>query len=579
MAIDDEVLDWLSDAAMDADSWHSVDVALRTHDLNGEDLRLRPFTFAFGYILQEGSSSNRSAEPFAPSLAGEGWQFPPALADIEEDDVEAWRDAFNRLVDLPVARSRLGDLLWERKVQPRPDLAAKAACDALLDVAENPAWHVMNRVGCLSRALELTLETRDDVRRRKVVARLTALAEADLQSGGEGPGVPLRALLPLVGLPAHERPMRLDDLLQRVCDRYGEDPFIFDSIADLRSPLLTIEQHDQLRREQVRRWREHAAEAEMMLRVHRLERALELARAHGLRQEADDLRRELGAIRPEDLKLERISSHLEIESQEIEKYLDVFSQAATWRMALHSLAAQSPPGGSPDVLADRVDKQMAEFPIQYLFTKVIIGPDNATAIFRAAEPDAHRRLASAESRAFSARFWSPFCVEILDRIRDRSDRPDHAELTKFFTTDFIEPEVAERLARGLELFWDGQPDESAHVLVPRLERVLREMARQVGIPVVREPRPGREVGGVEMLGVLLRALERAFPDPGWHAYLVNLLADPLGLNLRNVIAHGLHGAVGRLDAALLVQAALLLAVMSPRPADSPATPPPGAARR
>ncbi len=34
------------------------------------------------------------------------------------------------------------------------------------------------------------------------------------------------------------------------------------------------------------------------------------------------------------------------------------------------------------------------------------------------------------------------------------------------------------------------------------------------------------------------------PDEAWHAYLLTLLADPLGLNLRNSNSHGLHGRVG-----------------------------------
>jgi hypothetical protein len=168
------------------------------------------------------------------------------------------------------------------------------------------------------------------------------------------------------------------------------------------------------------------------------------------------------------------------------------------------------------------------------------------------------------------------CARALKRIGARPDRPDRVALTGFFENEFIDVELAERIARAVELYWEDQPDESAHVLVPRLEAVLREMARQVGIPVVREPQPGREIGGVEMLGGLLRELQGAFADQGWHAYLLNLLADPLGLNLGNSIGHGLHGTVGRVDAALLVQAAVLLAGMSARPVEPPPEPPPGA---
>jgi len=577
MTVDREVLGWIGDAVAAADSWESVRAALQARDPDGEDPRLRPFIFAFGYTLHERVSAAReqAGGPFGAMLAGDGWRFPPALSDISDEDVEAWREA-RGAVNRPVAQARLGDLLWERKMQPDPHLAAGAACDGLVSVADNGAWRSMDRVRCLSRALELARETRDNAREVTVVERMIAFAEQDLGSVGGGPGLPLGMLGPLVALPANERPDGLDALLQRVAETYGADPYIIDSVADLRSRLLDDQERHELRREQVRRWREEATIGNGMLRVHRLEQALEIARNYALTQEADELRRELGSISPEELGLEQISAELMIPSAEVERFLLSFHEAPSWRDALRALAAQGPPGGSPQELAEYVDQMIDEHPIQFLFTKALVGPDNASAVFRAATPEDHRRLALAEHRAQQTRMWGVFCAQALQRIGQRDDRPTRATLTEFLVGDFIDAEVAERLARSIELFWDEQHDESAHVLVPRLEWVLRGMARQVGIPVVREPRPDRDIGGVEMLGALLRDLEGAFGDPGWHAYLLNLLVDPLGLNLRNSIAHGLHGTVGPIDASLLIQAALVLAGMSLRPIENPPEPPAGA---
>jgi hypothetical protein len=240
------------------------------------------------------------------------------------------------------------------------------------------------------------------------------------------------------------------------------------------------------------------------------------------------------------------------------------------------LGTQTPPGGPPDKLADQVDRLMTDYPLQYVFPEAVIGPDNAATIFRASGAESHRRLALAEMRAHEARLWSVFCADALDRVGRRTDRPDRDSLSCFFGNDVIEEQVAERIARAVELYWDDQPDESAHVLVPRLERVLREVARKVGIPIVREPRDEGEFGGVATLGVLVRELEGAFADKGWHAYLENLLTDPLGLNLRNQIAHGLHNAVHRREASLLVQAAVRLAGLSLEPVENAPPPPAGA---
>jgi hypothetical protein len=577
MSIDDEVLGWIREAVAGADSWDSVRSALQARDPEGDDLRLRPFVFAFGYTLHErfGSARERAGGPFGSMTAGENWRFPPALGDISDEEIDAWRAA-RTAVDHPVVQARLGDLLWERKARPDPHLAAAAACDGLLSVAADEAWRGMDRVRCLSRALELARETRDSARQDTVIERLVAFADHDLESSEGGPGLSLGAIRPLVARPANERPDGLDDLLQRVAEMYGDDPYIIDSVADLRSQMLDDDGHQELRREQVKRWREESAKGDGMLRVLRLEQALEIARRFGLSEEADELRRELGAIGPGELGLKTISAELEIPTDEVERFLLSFEEAAGWQEALRTLAVQGPPGGSPEQLADQVDQLMDEYPVQFLFTKALVGPDNATAVFRAATPEAHRRLALAEQRAQQARMWGMFCARALHRIGQRPDLPTRAALTEFLTGDFIEAEVAERIARSIELFWEEQFDESAHVLVPRLERVVREMARRVGIPVVREPRPDRDVGGVEMLGALLRDLSGAFADPGWHAYLLNLLAEPLGLNLRNSISHGLHGTVGPVDASLLIQAGLLLAGMSLRPVENPPQPPAGA---
>jgi len=91
------------------------------------------------------------------------------------------------------------------------------------------------------------------------------------------------------------------------------------------------------------------------------------------------------------------------------------------------LAVQGPPGGSPQDLVEHVDQIMEEHPVQFLFTKTLVGPDNASAVFRAATPEDHRRLALAEQRAQQARIWGVFCAEALQRIGRRADKPDRGD--------------------------------------------------------------------------------------------------------------------------------------------------------
>lgn len=410
MSVEPEILDWIREAAAEAESWEEIRALLQVHDPDGDDVRLRPFVFAFSYRLHERFSSTRerAGSPYGAMVAGEGWRFPPALADIEVADVAAWQEVL-AAIDHPAVRARLGDLLWERRAHPDPHLAAAAAADGLLNLA------------------------------------------------------------------------------------------------------------------------------------------------------ADE-----------------VAAEIKLPPEEVERFLSSFTEAPTWQHALGLLAAPPPPGGLPQELAAEVDRLMKEFPVQFLFGKALIGHDNATAIFRASSPEEHHRLASAEQRAQHGRIWGMFCARVLQRIGERKDRPSREQLAELLQGDFLDDETAERVACAIELFWEERYDESAHVLVPRIERIVREMARQLGIPVVRAVEPGREIGGVVTLGTLLREMAPVFPDPDWHAYLLNLLADPLGLNLRNSISHGLHGRVGPVDASLLTQAALFLAGLSLGDSNEMPKPPPGA---
>ncbi len=209
---------------------------------------------------------------------------------------------------------------------------------------------------------------------------------------------------------------------------------------------------------------------------------------------------------------------------------------------------------------EAVAKQMSEHPIQFLVTKMVLDPDTGIPIFEANDDQTHARAAKAQQRMFAMRLWGVFAVEILKRIEKELGRPSRNELTTFFTTDLIDVVNAARIVQAFDLWWEGNADQSAHLLAPRLEAVIREMARQLGLPIVREPvanKPGRVRG----LGELLGALTGRIGTPGWHAYLTSLLTDSLGLNLRNVIGHGLRAEIAVDDAALLLHAACYLAML------------------
>ena len=184
-------------------------------------------------------------------------------------------------------------------------------------------------------------------------------------------------------------------------------------------------------------------------------------------------------------------------------------------------------------------------------------------------------MSRGRQRQFHTDFFGRFLfAPMLDRAVDQHGRPSHEELAEHFSTDLIGEDRGERIARAVECFWDEEYDESAHLIVPRLESILRDMARASGILIVKPAQEGR-FGGVVSLNVVLAKLRELFEPAPWFDYLEALLCDPLGLNLRNDIAHGLLKRAGGTQAALLIQAACYLALLSPSPdpLDEPSSPP------
>ncbi len=552
------ILDRLKTALVEADSWLTVETNLRRAVPEGEEDGHRALVFAFGYMLYHEPQRRADEGPFAAAIVTDQGQFPPPLAEIAADDLETWEAAATEIDD-PISRSRLHDLLWERRHGERPDMHARSAADAYVSVSENESWHRIERVDCLTRALELAQAVGDDARARHAIDPIVNFAQSDLASEDPSAGVVL-TLLGVVAL-LDDPPAALPDLIERAEGAFGDDPYLADALTDLKISQ-TPEARERLRREQVERWRRSAAKGDGMLKEIRLQRALELAKTHGFKDLVEALRLELQGLKPEEFDLKTVSTSIEIPTEQVRALINSIVDKEGWERSLMRFGSQSPPGGEPDELDRRIVELMRDYPIQFLVTKVVIGSDETTTIFRADDEDSHRRLARAEQRAHAARFWSLLAVEALDVIRQRHGEPSAEEMTAFFTTELIDANAAERIAAAVLAYLDGRFDEAAHLISPRIEAVIRELARRVGIPIIREPR-GRTPGRVQSLGDVLAQLRPHFAhlSAGWHAYLENLLTDPLGLNLRNVIAHGLHDRIDRLDAALLIQAACYLRLL------------------
>ncbi len=540
-----------------AEDWHSVEGCFRKGiDMeNQEDVDdARPIVQAFGYMLvaSRREAIRERAGVFGAQIEMGGQVFPAPLKDIDKDTLALWADYAEAVKEFPLAVSRLNDLLWVRREDERPVDRARAAFDGYLALAEMASG--MELVDSLQRAVEIAAEIGDEARMDTAVTKALEVSRSEIEDASERrPGIPMNLIESIVDLGSDHESAELHKLLDAAAERYGDEPYIAESISELKLKLSAPEEREELQRQQVVRWREEAKKGDAILRHSRLQQALGLARTYGFTEVVEEVLLEMQAIKPEDFDLKPITAKVELPRKEIEAHVQSYvGDSESWREALWRFGSDGPPSGDAEENA-KLTKEIAEkYPIQRLFTTQIMGPHGSLTAAAGSE-DEHDRVDRAKYESMQIGIWAPIGLEILDATKEAFGVPDRDELTEFFTTELIDREVAARIADGVLRFFEGDDDGALHILIPQLEAAIRATAARAGVVVIKTPRGGTP-GGVRALGGILADLKGRLPE-SWRRYLANALTDPLGINLRNQLSHGLHGPTARTDVAIAVQIA------------------------
>lgn len=470
-----------------------------------------------------------------------------------------WRSTRDAIDD-PILAARLGDLLFVADgMLAHAD--GRAGAVAHLRLAEEPAWSALDRAACAARALEAMAALND--RTGLAAAASSAVETVDMLLEQEHPGPPFIVLRALARLKPKQRPDGLDALVERVIARFDDSRNKASALAIAVDATTDPEKKAALRRRHLDVVVAEARAADGLAKVTFLQRAGDLARRYGFGAEADALLHELQELPQDDLGFVEHTEEIPIPRTQVDRAIDsvVGPEAGDMVEALRRFGSVEAPGGSNADIEAFVIKLEQDYPIANLFGHQIFGPDASAPQFIANTPESKRRAACGRHRTMTANFYGGVLLGpmLVDAV-EHHGRPDHDVLVEHFTTDICDARRADRVAHALELFWDGAYDSSAHVLVPRLEATLRDLARVLGITVVTPAAEGRFTGLIT-LGTVLRKLRELEVDVEWFDYLEALLCEPLAKNLRNDIAHGLIPRVGGGDAALLLHAACHLALV------------------
>lgn len=542
-----EILDKIADTSL---TLFEVSRQLRASVPEGEDHPLRYLVYALEYLhVNEDHDAFQRYGPFAPSLEMQGMTFPPPLSTLDVEIVSNWAIALEKLRH-PALRARLADLLWVRRWGEKPYLFAEHAIDGYMAVS-TIHWDRIELTDFLLRALHLSKELNDPERQRLSISQIIEVCKTELASNCPKPGVSLRLIGALIALPSNQIPDQVDSLLELAEETHGGEIWHYETITNLKLKRgVPREEGVRLQKSLVARWIEEANKSDsLLIRTHYLIRAQELARSFGLSEFIELIARYIQQLPEEDYQLKTIATGVEIPATLVEQIIEQVVHDG-WRESFTRFGAYGPPCGSYESNVEILKQLERQSPLQFWATRVIYD-EHGIPIRQSSSVEENRKIALVQVETIGIKFFSKVIAPaILARIYDKFGLPSREELIQFFRTKIISEEEATDIASALIWYYQGQFVACAYVVVPKIEAIFRNLARELGICIIKAPY-GDRPGGFITLGTILDLLNGKI-DESWRRYYSNLLANPISLNLRNRICHGLIKEIRPSDAALLL---------------------------
>jgi len=293
-----------------------------------------------------------------------------------------------------------------------------------------------------------------------------------------------------------------------------------------------------------------------MLQLLLLNDAATAARNAGLGTLHDDAISKIQAMNTSDLGMAQVSGTFQFPAEILTAAVAEIDAAGSLAEALWKIARGPIPSGRIAVAEQAARLLVSSAPFASMVPRGRINPGGPVPV----APASGDALANMQAR-YQVLCMSTAGVTItaqLDQIAERFT-PGEQDLFAVFDHRLLgSPSKTRMLVHAFQHFWAGQDDASVHLVLPRIEDLLREIERDRGVSILSVAQ-GASPGGLSQLGTLISAM----PDAGFDAdrtrYLHLLLTDGVhGLNLRNDIGHGLIDCPPRNHVALALHAALFL---------------------
>jgi len=182
-----------------------------------------------------------------------------------------------------------------------------------------------------------------------------------------------------------------------------------------------------------------------------------------------------------------------------------------------------------------VEEQKKKSPLSFIIPQVSIRDDNPVLKSQTEEELFDEHIV--QRVAMDYKIKSGIFGDIMTELRNEKNL-DHISLLNFLSSSKVyEKDSLDMIGTGLERYFSEDFPSALHLLVPQLERTLRNMLERLGVAttvlrgnVIEEKTLGR---------ILKEPKLEEFLGEDISCYLRTFLVDKRGDNLRNDIAHGL----------------------------------------
>lgn len=512
----------------------------------------RAETTAFNLWPSDQSPWGTHFGPFFSAIRPDGAPYQvPDLADIDDEVIAHWEDR-SVVARHPVLEARYADAVWDlkqRATNKRPDISvAHRAVDAYLDTIKQRLCPepLIVPIHLCERALTIALSISNTLRIQRSKEVLLDLFAKSQEPGHMGCWcIAYDALIGTrkVGLTTEEQRCLIAGLerMLKACSTDGEpafDPLAAQAAAERLARHYERQGAKTAAKRVIRTYgmafEAVAAKADPALALAWLQPVHDDYFNRGMNDDATRVRK-ASSEKGKDVgqSLKRISAPVTITHVELREYVEAVT-AGTLREALLRIARYS----IPDLASTRgrIVSSRKEFPLTSLFQTLKIVDDHIAV--RAGTPeedlDSHIILQLAQELPIH----NYFLTESIQHLRHTHDVTTPAILDVLYESPVFELEQRPLLTEGIQAYLDGDHVKAIHVIIPQIEASLRRLLKLTGQSHLKSGRNGTMQ--VKNLNDILResAIKKSLGD-NITIYLLCLLADERGLNIRNNISHGM----------------------------------------